>query len=141
MAQEALQPKHSDPKLWLVECKPGTEREACVCLLQKAIDLAAKSTPLLIKAAFTQDHLKVKCDIHGITLLNVAMTLEVHTLLRVIIFQRFGTNAVWHPWLSWGGRDYISIAEDAHEALPRGGSEQESSVAHAEAQCPPAARG
>ena len=115
MAQEALQPKHSDPKLWLVECKPGTEREACVCLLQKAIDLAAKSTPLLIKAAFTQDHLKVKCDIHGITLLNVAVTLEIHTLLHAIICQRFGTNAVWHPWLSWAGGDRISIAEDAHE--------------------------
>ena len=31
-----------------------------VCLLQKCYDLAKRGTPLLIKAAFCQDHLKVR---------------------------------------------------------------------------------
>ena len=52
-------PTNSDPKLWVVRCGEGQEREAVVCLLQKCYDLAKKGTPLLIKAAFCQDHLKV----------------------------------------------------------------------------------
>lgn len=31
-----------------------------VCLLQKCYDLAKRGTPLLIKAAFCQDHLKAR---------------------------------------------------------------------------------
>lgn len=46
-------------QLWVVRCAEGAEREAVVCLQQKCYDLAKKGTPLLIKAAFCQDHLKV----------------------------------------------------------------------------------
>ena len=60
VGQQALLPQHSDPKLWLVHTKPGAEREAVQCLLQKGVDLALRSTPLQIKAAFTQDHLKAR---------------------------------------------------------------------------------
>jgi hypothetical protein len=59
VGQQGLLPTIEDPKLWLVELKAGTEREAVICLMQKAVDLAAKGTPLLIKSAFVQDHLKV----------------------------------------------------------------------------------
>lgn len=47
-------------QLWVVRCGEGQEREAVVCLLQKCYDLAKRGTPLLIKAAFCQDHLKVR---------------------------------------------------------------------------------
>lgn len=59
VGQQGLQPTPQDPKLWLVECKTGSEREAVVSLMQKCVDLHAKRTPLAIKAVFTQDHLKV----------------------------------------------------------------------------------
>jgi hypothetical protein len=60
VAQQALLPQHTDPKLWLVHTKPGAEREAVQCLLQKGVDLALRGTPLQIKSAFTQDHLKAR---------------------------------------------------------------------------------
>ena len=60
VGQQGLQPTPQDPKLWLVECKTGSEREAVVSLMQKCVDLHAKRTPLAIKAVFTQDHLKVQ---------------------------------------------------------------------------------
>ncbi|KFM22733.1 Putative transcription elongation factor SPT5-like protein 1 [Auxenochlorella protothecoides] len=59
VAQQALLPKPSDPKLWVVRCAEGAEREVVVCLLQKCYDLAQKGRSLLIKSAFCQDHLKV----------------------------------------------------------------------------------
>ena len=59
VGQQGLQPTPQDPKLWLVQCKTGSEREAVVSLMQKCVDLAMKGTPLAIKAVFTQDHLKV----------------------------------------------------------------------------------
>jgi transcription elongation factor SPT5 len=58
--QQALLPTHTDPKLWIVECRPGEEREAVVKLLQKAVNLARTPMPLLVKSAFVQDHLKVR---------------------------------------------------------------------------------
>ncbi|KAL6785123.1 hypothetical protein ACKKBG_A02530 [Auxenochlorella protothecoides x Auxenochlorella symbiontica] len=58
VAQQALLPKPSDPKLWVVRCAEGAEREVVVCLLQKCYDLAQKGRSLLIKSAFCQDHLK-----------------------------------------------------------------------------------
>ena len=59
VGQQGLQPTPQDPKLWLVECKTGSEREAVISLMQKCVDLSSKGTPLAIKAVFTQDHLKV----------------------------------------------------------------------------------
>ncbi|KAL4420140.1 hypothetical protein ABPG77_010356 [Micractinium sp. CCAP 211/92] len=58
VGQQALMPTATDPKLWVVQCGEGQEREAVVCLLQKCYDYAKKGTPLLIKAVFCQDHLK-----------------------------------------------------------------------------------
>ena len=59
VAQQALVPTHADPKLWLVHVGEGQERELVASILQKCYDYSAKGTPLLIKAAFCQDHLKV----------------------------------------------------------------------------------
>ena len=55
-------PTSADPKLWVVRCGEGQEREAVVCLLQKCYDLAKRGSPLLIKAVFCQDHLKVRVE-------------------------------------------------------------------------------
>uniref|UniRef100_A0A7N0TND9 Transcription elongation factor SPT5 n=1 Tax=Kalanchoe fedtschenkoi TaxID=63787 RepID=A0A7N0TND9_KALFE len=53
--QQALLPSVRDPKLWIVKCAIGREREAAVCLMQKYID---KGSDLLIKSAIALDHLK-----------------------------------------------------------------------------------
>ncbi|KDD73411.1 hypothetical protein H632_c2203p0, partial [Helicosporidium sp. ATCC 50920] len=58
VAQQALLPTPTDPKLWVVRCAEGAERETVVCLMQKSYDLAAKNAPLLIKSALCHDHLK-----------------------------------------------------------------------------------
>ncbi|CAM8979670.1 unnamed protein product [Rhodiola kirilowii] len=53
--QQALLPSVKDPKLWIVKCAIGRERETAVCLMQKYID---KGSELQIKSAIALDHLK-----------------------------------------------------------------------------------
>lgn len=66
VGQQGLLPTRQDPKLWIVEVRTGSEREAVVCLLQKAYDMQAAGTPLYIKSVFCHDHLKVGIGrLHG----------------------------------------------------------------------------
>ncbi|KAL1533523.1 putative transcription elongation factor SPT5 1 [Salvia divinorum] len=53
--QQALLPSVRDPKLWMVKCAIGREREVAVCLMQKCID---RGSELQIKSAVALDHLK-----------------------------------------------------------------------------------
>lgn len=53
--QQALLPSVRDPKLWMVKCAIGREREVAVCLMQKFID---KGSELQIRSAVALDHLK-----------------------------------------------------------------------------------
>ncbi|KAG6777905.1 hypothetical protein POTOM_017747 [Populus tomentosa] len=53
--QQALLPSVRDPKLWMVKCAIGRERETAVCLMQKYID---KGSELQIRSAIALDHLK-----------------------------------------------------------------------------------
>ncbi|GJT46690.1 putative transcription elongation factor SPT5 homolog 1 [Tanacetum coccineum] len=53
--QQALLPSVRDPKLWMVKCAIGHEREVAVCLMQKCIDKAAE---MQIRSAIALDHLK-----------------------------------------------------------------------------------
>ncbi|KAL7208512.1 hypothetical protein ACSBR1_030284 [Camellia fascicularis] len=53
--QQALLPSVRDPKLWMVKCAIGREREAAVCLMQKSLD---KGSGLQIRSAIALDHLK-----------------------------------------------------------------------------------
>ncbi|MED6151687.1 hypothetical protein PIB30_084763, partial [Stylosanthes scabra] len=53
--QQALLPSVRDPKLWMVKCVIGRERETAVCLMQKYID---KGAELQIRSAIALDHLK-----------------------------------------------------------------------------------
>ncbi|XP_072952889.1 putative transcription elongation factor SPT5 homolog 1 [Typha angustifolia] len=52
--QQALLPSVKDPKLWMVKCAIGHERETAICLMQKFIDRA----DLQIKSVIALDHLK-----------------------------------------------------------------------------------
>jgi transcription elongation factor SPT5 len=56
--QQALLPSVKDPKLWMVKCLLGHEREAAICMMQKYIDCEAQNQPMLIKSAVALDHLK-----------------------------------------------------------------------------------
>ncbi|XP_021760950.1 putative transcription elongation factor SPT5 homolog 1 [Chenopodium quinoa] len=53
--QQALLPSVRDPKLWMVKCGIGREREVAVCLMQKFID---KGSELQIRSVVALDHLK-----------------------------------------------------------------------------------
>ncbi|GAA0147810.1 hypothetical protein LIER_36587 [Lithospermum erythrorhizon] len=53
--QQALLPSVRDPKLWMVKCAIGREREVAVCLMQKSID---KGSEVQIRSAIALDHLK-----------------------------------------------------------------------------------
>ncbi|KAL3504343.1 hypothetical protein ACH5RR_034184 [Cinchona calisaya] len=53
--QQALLPSVRDPKLWMVKCAIGREREVAVCLMQKAID---KGPEMQIRSVIALDHLK-----------------------------------------------------------------------------------
>ncbi|OQU85804.1 hypothetical protein SORBI_3004G313400 [Sorghum bicolor] len=52
--QQALLPSVKDPKLWMVKCVIGHERETAVCLMQKFID----RSDLQIKSVVALEHLK-----------------------------------------------------------------------------------
>ncbi|KAJ0988228.1 hypothetical protein J5N97_006584 [Dioscorea zingiberensis] len=52
--QQALLPSVKDPKLWMVKCAIGHERETVICLMQKFID----RPDLQIRSALSLDHLK-----------------------------------------------------------------------------------
>ncbi|CAN1234774.1 Putative transcription elongation factor SPT5 homolog 1 [Linum perenne] len=53
--QQALLPSVRDPKLWMVKCAIGHERETAVCLMQKCIDRGGE---LQIRSAIALEHLK-----------------------------------------------------------------------------------
>ncbi|XP_026400727.1 putative transcription elongation factor SPT5 homolog 1 isoform X1 [Papaver somniferum] len=53
--QQALLPSVKDPKLWIVKCAIGREREAAFCLMQKCID---QGHGMNIKSAIALDYLK-----------------------------------------------------------------------------------
>ncbi|XP_042474526.1 putative transcription elongation factor SPT5 homolog 1 [Zingiber officinale] len=52
--QQALLPSVKDPKLWMVKCAIGHERETAICLMQKFMD----RSDLQIKSVVALDHLK-----------------------------------------------------------------------------------
>ncbi|KAG1676522.1 hypothetical protein FOA52_000065 [Chlamydomonas sp. UWO 241] len=58
VGQQGLLPTLNDPKLWMVHCRTGREREACTQLLQKYYTMHGRGTPLMIKSCAALDHLK-----------------------------------------------------------------------------------
>ncbi|KAL9247626.1 hypothetical protein vseg_021040 [Gypsophila vaccaria] len=53
--QQSLLPYVCDPKLWMVKCLPGHEREVAASLMQKSVD---KGSELRILSAIALDHLQ-----------------------------------------------------------------------------------
>ncbi|KAL0844273.1 hypothetical protein Bca101_017519 [Brassica carinata] len=53
--QQALLPSVRDPKLWMVKCAIGREREVAVCLMQKAVD---RGSDFKIRSVIALDHLQ-----------------------------------------------------------------------------------
>jgi transcription elongation factor SPT5 len=59
VAQQGLLPTPNDPKLFVVTCKSGREREVAMQLMQKHVTLLVKGKPpLAIRSAIALDHLK-----------------------------------------------------------------------------------
>ncbi|KAI3653726.1 hypothetical protein MP228_001673 [Amoeboaphelidium protococcarum] len=56
--QQFLQPTQKDPKLWLVKCKYGRERDIAINLMRKAIAFEEKGHSLNIKSVVARDNLK-----------------------------------------------------------------------------------
>jgi len=58
VAGEGPEPTENDPKLFMVRCKNGHEREAVICLLQKAHEMERRGMPLGVSCVVAPDHLK-----------------------------------------------------------------------------------
>ncbi|GJQ12843.1 hypothetical protein GpartN1_g4634.t1 [Galdieria partita] len=56
--QQGLLPTVQDPKLFLVKCRIGREKEAVICLLQKYYEYYQKGTPLDFFSAVAPEHLR-----------------------------------------------------------------------------------
>lgn len=55
VAQQAKLPTVNDPKLWVVKCSTGKEKDAVRALMEKGIHLAKQGKPLMIKSALCTD--------------------------------------------------------------------------------------
>lgn len=58
IGQQSLLPTIRDTKLWVMQCRPGMEREIAICMMQKFWNMMDRRQPLPIKSVFFQDHLK-----------------------------------------------------------------------------------
>ena len=52
---KSIYPTRADPTLWLMKCKQGSEREACICLMNKYLALKQQGKPLSIISATVSD--------------------------------------------------------------------------------------
>ncbi|KAK9835687.1 hypothetical protein WJX74_005873 [Apatococcus lobatus] len=111
--QQALLPTSRDPRLWLVECKSGCEREAVVCLLQKAHNLAAAGNPLQIRSAYMVDHLR------GYVYIEAIKESHVTDAIRGLRMIRVSKGAKQVPEKEMV--DAITISQTAKSTLETGG--------------------
>lgn len=58
ISQQSLLPSVRDPKLWMMTCKVGKEREIALTIMQKFIDKETAPDRLLVKSVVCPDHLK-----------------------------------------------------------------------------------
>ena len=56
--QQGLLPSVRDPKLWMMTCKVGKEREIALTIMQKFIDKENATDRLLVKSVVCPEHLK-----------------------------------------------------------------------------------
>uniref|UniRef100_A0A7S1ET40 Transcription elongation factor SPT5 n=1 Tax=Timspurckia oligopyrenoides TaxID=708627 RepID=A0A7S1ET40_9RHOD len=69
-------PTDADPKLFAVKCKPGHEREAAICMLQKHFNMLKRGMPLGIMSVVAQEHLKgyVYVEAHKVESVKLAVS-------------------------------------------------------------------
>ncbi|KAE8684383.1 hypothetical protein F3Y22_tig00111131pilonHSYRG00086 [Hibiscus syriacus] len=85
--QQALLPSVRDPKLWMVKCAIGRERETAVCLMQKYID---RGSDLQIRSVIALDHLKNYIYIEADKEAHVREAIKVNAIFsvqRLCLFQ------------------------------------------------------
>lgn len=58
ISQQSLLPSVRDPKLWMITCKVGKEREIALTILQKFVDKETAEDRILVKSVVCPDHLK-----------------------------------------------------------------------------------
>jgi transcription elongation factor SPT5 len=56
--QSLLIPSVNDPKIWMVKCKPGSERGVVFNMCRKFMNMETTKKPLQILSCFTRDSLK-----------------------------------------------------------------------------------
>jgi transcription elongation factor SPT5 len=83
--QQSLLPSVRDPKLWMVKCAIGRERETAVCLMQKYIN---KGSDLQIRSAIALDHLK--------NYIYVEADKEAHVREVYIVLCQISISIVYH---------------------------------------------
>ncbi|XP_026395303.1 putative transcription elongation factor SPT5 homolog 1 isoform X3 [Papaver somniferum] len=87
--QQALLPSIKDPKLWMVKCAMGREREAAVCLMQKRIDRGHREMQIrsVISPHYLKNYIYVEADksahvieaCKGLRILNTTKVMLVPT--------------------------------------------------------------
>ncbi|KAI0497125.1 hypothetical protein KFK09_023453 [Dendrobium nobile] len=60
--QQALLPSVKDPKLWLVKCAIGRERETAMCLMQKFIDRPGLQIRSVVALDYLKNYIYVEAD-------------------------------------------------------------------------------
>lgn len=88
-ARQIIIPTAKDPSLWFVKCKRGSEKLACISLLNKAFMKARQKQPLLILSVTCLNHLKGHIYIEAYK--------EVHVRQAVEGLQCVGTKITLVP--------------------------------------------
>lgn len=83
VGQQGLLPTPHDPKLWMVTCRPGAEREASVQLMQKYTTMYNAGTPLRIMSVIVLDHVKVRLH-------SIPNELRMHSAINTNTRMRLG---------------------------------------------------
>lgn len=82
--KSTLLPTNADPTLWLVRCRQGSEREACISLMNKYLALKKKGTPISILSATISDKVQSIIYVEAYKEANVREAIKGLNL----IFQR-----------------------------------------------------
>ena len=76
VAQQQRLPSVEDPKLWLVGCRRGKEKEAVINLMNKAIVKAQEGDPLPIYSAFASNHVRDNIYVEAFNKLHVVNAIK-----------------------------------------------------------------
>ncbi|MCL7044681.1 hypothetical protein MKW94_005301, partial [Papaver nudicaule] len=108
--QQSLLPSVRDPKLWIVKCAIGREREAAFCLMQKCID---QGPVMQIRSAISLDYLKnyiyieadkvdhVKEACKGLKMLNTTTVklVPIKEMRDVLTVKDKGSDIIEDMWV------------------------------------------